>query len=44
MNKQTKEPLLRTIKRAEMGNRQILILRLLAILLSLVAWHTFLVL
>lgn len=37
MNKQTKEPLLRTVKRAEMGNRQILILRLLAILLSLVA-------
>ena len=41
MNKQTKEPLLRTVKRAEMGNRQILILRLLAILLSLVAGGIF---
>lgn len=41
MNHKTKEPLLRTVKRAEMDNTHIILLRILAIFLSLVAGGVF---
>ena len=41
INHKTKEPLLRTVKRAEMDNRHIILLRILAIFLSLVAGGVF---